>query len=117
MRAELLEAGIERARFMRSEDIAGFYKTVMSRENIEKREDMKSLSTDPNSERQEQSFAHRDAGGTYRPPDEPLGTEEAVEDIDHDLVVPGEEERGRAPAHFEGLGGGLTEPDGAGLLP
>jgi hypothetical protein len=69
MKAELLAAGFSQARFMRSgEEIASFYQSVMSRENIDKREKMKSLSTDPNAERQEQSFAHRDAGGTYRPP-------------------------------------------------
>lgn len=124
LKAELIAAGFTRARFMRGDEIAQYYQSVMSRENIDKRERM-NLSTDPNAGRPEQSFAHRDTGGTYRPPDEPLGTEEAVEDIDRlkmeedpDLVVPGEEEhRGRAPAHYEGLGGGLTEPEGTGLLP
>lgn len=127
MKAELLAAGYSQVRHMRGDEIASFYATYMSHENIDKREKM-SLSTDPNAERPEQSFAHRDAGGTYRPPDEPLGEEEAVEDIDRleeeedpsysTLVFPGEEEnRGRAPAHFEGLGGGLTEPEGTGLLP
>ena len=116
MKAELIDAGFNRARFMKSGDeIAQYYQSVMSRENIARRESMKSLSTDPNAERQEPSFAHRDAGGTYRAPDEPAGMgAEAVEDIDRDLVVPGQD---RLPAHFEGLGGGLTEPDGAGLFP
>ncbi len=95
MKAELLAAGFSKARLMRSGDeIARYYQSVMSRENIDRREKM-GLSADPNAERPEQSFAHRDAGGTYRPPDEPLGMEEAVEDInrgmeDLDLVVPGD---------------------------
>jgi hypothetical protein len=123
MKAELLAAGYSQVRHLRGDEIASLYATYLGRENIDRREKM-SLSTDPNAERPEQSFAHRDAGGTYRPPDEPLGEEEAVEDIDRikeeedpDLVIPGDEEhRGRAPAHFEGLGG-LTEPEGTGLLP
>jgi hypothetical protein len=126
MKAELLAAGYSQVRHLRGDEIASFYAKYMGRENIARREDMKSLSTDPNAERQEQSFAHRDAGGTYRPRDEPLGEEEAVEDIervmeeeDPDLVIPEDEEhRGRAPARFEGLGGGLARPEGAGgLLP
>jgi hypothetical protein len=125
MKAELLAAGYSQVRHMRGDDIASFYAKYLSRENIAKRAEMQSLSTDPNAERPGQSFAHRDAGGTYRPPDEPLDMEEAVEDIDRgleeedpDLVIPEDENhRGRAPAHFEGLPGGLTEPEGTGLIP
>lgn len=121
MKAELVAAGFSRARFMRSGDeIARYYQSVMSRENIDRRGKM-GLSADPNAERPEQSFAHRDAGGTYRPPEEPLGMEEALEDIDRgmedlDLVVPGESGESRLPSHFESFGG-LTEPEGTGLLP
>lgn len=125
MKAELLAAGYSQVRHLRGDEIASFYAKYMGRENIARREDMKSLSTDPNAERQEQSFAHRDAGGTYRASDEPLEMEEAVEEIDRgleeedrDLVIPEDEEhRGRAPTHFEGLPGGLTEPEGTGLIP
>lgn len=125
MRKELVDDGYLGAKIIPLKEIPAYFTHVRNRENREKRASMKNLSTDPNAERPEQSFSHRDAGGTYRPPDEPLGEEEAVEDIDRikmeedpDLVVPGEEEhRGRAPAHYEGLPGGFTEPDGAGLIP
>jgi len=114
MKQELIDAGFTQARFMRGAEIAQFYQSVMSRENIDRRERM-NLSTDPNADRQEQSFAHQDAGGTYRSPDEPPDLEEAVEDIDDRLKM--EEEAGRAPARFQEFEGGLHEPDGAGLLP
>lgn len=114
MKQELIDAGFYRARGMRGAEIDQYYQSVMSRENIDRRERM-NLSTDPNANRQEQSFAHRDAGGTYRSPDEPPDLEEAVEDIDDRLKM--EEEAGRAPARFQEFEGGLHEPDGAGLLP
>jgi hypothetical protein len=126
MRKELVAEGYHEANTMALKEIPAYYAYIRNRENIARREDMKSLSTDPNAERPEQSFAHRDTGGTYRPPDKPLGEEEAVEDIDRikmeedrDLVIPGEEEehRGRAPAHYEGLPGGMTKPEGTGFLP
>ena len=127
MRNDLIREGFFEAADIPSSELEDYFNSVrqeliarMSRRNIDRREKM-SLSTDPNAERQEQSFAHSDAGGRYRPPEEPLGMEEALEDIDRgmedlDLVVPGDPGESRLPSHFETFGG-LTEPEGPGLLP
>lgn len=110
LRKELVADGYHEANTMALKDIPAYYAYIRNQENIARREGF--------SERQERATAHHSTRDTRIPRDE-----DAVEDIDRikmeedsDLVVPGEE-RGRAPTHFEGLPGGLTEPEGSGLFP